>query len=42
LRGSLTAPLVSGIATMSGGSFRDPLQGVQFEGIQARILALGE
>src|SRR5207245_2753393 len=42
LRGTAAAPLASGVATMSGGSFQDPLQGVQFEGIQTRILAQGE
>ena len=42
LRGTAAAPLASGVVTMSGGSFQDPLQGVQFEGIQTRILAQGE
>ena len=42
LRGTAAAPLASGVVTMSGGNFEDPLQGVQFEGIQARILAQGE
>ena len=42
VRGTAVAPLASGVATMSGGSFEDPLQGVRLDGIQARILAQGE
>jgi len=42
VRGTAVAPLPSGVATMSGGSFEDPLQGVRLDGIQARILAQGE
>lgn len=40
--GSRAAPRVSGGATLAGGSFRDTLQGVQLDAINARLRADGD
>ena len=42
LKGRLNAPLVGGTATLSGGSFIDPLQGLRFTDIQGRLSGMGE
>ncbi|WP_186420773.1 translocation/assembly module TamB domain-containing protein [Bosea sp. CS1GBMeth4] len=39
--GTLSAPRLSGGATLSGGSFSDALQGVKLTGLEARIAANG-
>lgn len=40
--GSRMAPQVSGTASLTGGSFRDTLQGVQLDAITARLRANGD
>jgi translocation and assembly module TamB len=40
--GSRSAPRLSGAATLSGGTFRDTLQGVQLDSLNARLRAEGE
>ncbi|MDB5643746.1 MAG: hypothetical protein JWN07_3063 [Hyphomicrobiales bacterium] len=40
--GTRTDPQVSGAAAMTGGSFRDTLQGVQLDAINARLRANGD
>lgn len=40
--GTRAKPLASGIATMSGGSFRDSLLGTRLDAIEAKITAEGE
>ncbi|MDB5649140.1 MAG: hypothetical protein JWL62_660, partial [Hyphomicrobiales bacterium] len=42
LSGTRAAPRASGNATLSGGTFRDALQGVQLDDINARLRAEGE
>jgi len=39
--GTLSAPRLSGGATLSGGSFSDALQGVKLTGLEARVAANG-
>jgi translocation and assembly module TamB len=40
--GTLAAPRVEGAATLSGGSFTDPLQGIRFTGIEGRATGRGD
>ncbi|HEV7438121.1 MAG TPA: translocation/assembly module TamB domain-containing protein, partial [Methylobacterium sp.] len=40
--GTLAAPRIEGAATLSGGSFTDPLQGVRFTGIEGRATGRGD
>ncbi len=42
LRGSAARPNVSGSASLSGGSFRDPLQGIAFTNIAGRFSGRGD
>jgi translocation and assembly module TamB len=39
--GTIAEPAVNGSLTLSGGSFRDLLQGIRFENIQGRLVARG-
>ncbi|QCK86289.1 hypothetical protein E8L99_11255 [Phreatobacter aquaticus] len=41
LRGSRSNPEVQGSATLTGGSFSDPLQGVSLTGIEGRVIGRG-
>lgn len=41
LRGTAANPDIQGTATIAGGAFTDPLQGVQFTGIEGRITGRG-
>ncbi|MDP3321782.1 MAG: translocation/assembly module TamB domain-containing protein, partial [Bosea sp. (in: a-proteobacteria)] len=40
--GSLSAPRLSGTATLAGGSFTDVIQGIRLTAVEARIAAQGE
>jgi len=42
LAGTIAAPRLGGTANVTGGSFRNPEQGVRLNGISARIVAEGE
>lgn len=42
LAGTLAKPLASGSATLSGGSFTDPLQGVRLTEIKGRVTGRGD
>ncbi|WP_298960252.1 translocation/assembly module TamB domain-containing protein [uncultured Methylobacterium sp.] len=42
LGGTLAAPRVDGAATVTGGSFTDPLQGIRLTDIQGRITGRGD
>jgi translocation and assembly module TamB len=40
--GTLTSPQVAGSATLTGGSFTDPLQGIRLSNIEGRLAGRGE